>query len=236
MKNKIAALGSGDYGQGVPLYPRGYTTSGAAAVDPIAPLANAGAYNPGGGPPAVAGPIDTTGATLFVVAGAFVNGLEPTLTDSEANTWTGLTIYLGGSLAVRLYYVLNPLTDPAQTFSYAGTTSSLAVAAFDLVGSYDQESGAGSASSTTQQPGSLTPGAANSLLVTGLEFIDGSDPGAATINSGFTLLDAITNPPTGVAVALAYKVQTAAEAVNPTWASNVAAERISAAMASFLHV
>jgi hypothetical protein len=122
-----------------------------------------------------------------------------------------------------------------HTFAANGVTSyhSIAVAAFnhtDTTANAQNETGAGNASATTQQPGSLTPPTANSLVVTALEMVASS--GAATINSGFTVLESTTDADS-FAVALAYLVQTSASAVNPTWTAPGAADRIAAAIASF---
>ena len=215
------------------------TVAGSAAVTPIA-LVNHVAVGCVAAD-ATSAAIDTTGATLLVIAQAGLNAGTPTPTDSKGNTWTALTEYAGGNLSVRLYYCANPTVGTGHTFTAlwgGGSYASIAVAAFSgtLNAAPDASGGAGSASGTTQQPGLLTPSVDNCLVVTGFMYVSGTVPGPATISAGFNVTDDIGNATTTIPVAMAYQVQTTATGVNPTWSSNVAAERVAAAMAVFKHV
>lgn len=183
-------------------------------------------------------PIDTSGATLLVMAIPYFSGFpDATYSDSKGNTWVALTEYSGGDMRLSIFYVKNPVVGSGHTFHAegAGSYNCVIAAAFnetDTAANAQNESGAGSASGTTQQPGSLTPPTDDSLLVTALGFVAGS--GNATINSDFTVTDTIISVG-GYCVALAYKVQTSAGAENPTWTAPGAAANITAAMASFKH-
>ncbi len=215
----------------------GTVTGGGGGVTPISPIAHTSVGMTGisgGTSPAV----DTTDATFIVIGQSGVNSATFTPTDSKGNTWTPLTEYAGGSLSVQLFYCSNPIVGTGHTFTVvAGTAASIAVAAFDqtLNAAGVSAGGAGSASGTTQQPGLLTPLTDNCLVVTAFEYVSATVPGPATISAGFTILENAGNASTSVPVALAYQVQTTATAVNPTWSSNAAAERIAAAMAVIKH-
>lgn len=181
--------------------------------------------------------VDTTGANLLVAAVGHLNGNTPSVVDSKGNTWTaGPTYQAGaGNGRVALFYCLNPASvGSGHSWMITGSESytNAVVGAFSGVGAFDDENGAGQASATTQQPGSLTPANDNSLLVTALQFVDTGGAGDASINSGFTLAGSNSHG-TNFAVALAYKIQTTAGAENPTWTSPAAADRMAATIAAF---
>jgi hypothetical protein len=237
----LPALGSGDLGQGVPIYARGQSAQEAGAPPPFdaieflssVAVTCLGSAN-GAGPSSA---IDTTGASLLVAAVSwYPGGFITSLTDSEGNTWTPLTEYAAGDGAVRLYYVINPSTSATHTFSVSGTNCypALAVASFIRTAAFDDENGAASASATTRNTGSVTPAGDNELFVTGLAFNDTSLAGDATINSGFTVAESQSDA-VGLAVGIAYKIQTTGGAENPTWTSPAAAGRMAAAIATFEH-
>jgi glucuronoarabinoxylan endo-1,4-beta-xylanase len=166
------------------------------------------------------GLLDTTGADILFVLEAFNNGGAGTLTDSKGNTWSQLTKQgTAGSGATVLWYAKNAIVGPGHRFTITGTNtySAIAVAAFsgsDLTLPFDVQSGHSMSNSPTDQPGSVTPGAANALVITGLEF----NSGPVSVDSGVTILDQA--PLSGgqyFGVALGYSIQSAAAAVNPTW-------------------
>jgi hypothetical protein len=73
--------------------------------------------------------IDTTGATLIIIAAA--DDVAPSVpTDSAGNTWTPLTLWdQGTTMLVRLFYCVNPTTSTSHTFTVAGDVPGLAVEA-----------------------------------------------------------------------------------------------------------
>jgi hypothetical protein len=213
----------------------------AGGGSPIALLTQAGI----GGPTEstiVTAAIDTTGATLLVLAVGFYNGAhaDVTISDSATNTWSTRTTYSQADYSVKIYYAENPITSATHTFtkSVNDTYGSIAVAAFSntaVASVVDGDAGAGGAATTTQQPGSLTPGQNNSLVITALVYPP-TAAGAATINSSFTVAHS-QNGDAGAgnhSVALAYKVQTTAGAENPTWTSPTSGTLV-AAITSFKH-
>ena len=84
----------------------------------------------------------------------------------------------------------------------------------DLTAPFDQQNGNTAASGTTYQPGSVTPGSANELIVS---LLFGAGSGTTTIDSSFTISDQLASTANAMAGGMAYLIQTSAAAVNPTW-------------------
>lgn len=179
-------------------------------------LVNSVGYIPAGADGGTSGAIDTTGATLLVAAVTY--WVEPSRSDSKGNTWVAVTASeYGYDPKVRFYYVKNPTVGSGHTFTLggSGSYSLLGFAAFsgtDTSANVDQQNGA-----TGTQPGSITPTADNELIVCMI----GSYAASRTIDSGFTeICDLAGGGGPGYGMCLAYKVQTTATAVNPTWSEN----------------
>lgn len=161
------------------------------------------------------GAIDTTGAT-FLIAVVSGFGTAPTLSDSKSNSWTALTERGLGSAAEKLFYVVSGTVGSGHTFTANNNFPSVAVIAFSgsHASPFDAETGAGGSSSTLQ-PGSITPAEDNELLVTGLSW---NNANAASINGGFSIATQVAIAGgQHLAVAIAYLIQTTAAAANPTW-------------------
>jgi hypothetical protein len=179
--------------------------------------------------------IDTTGADLIVVVDAWYGGgPTPTVTDSKSNgAPTASTTYgtaINGA-RIRISYWAAPATvGSGHTFTVAGTGSYAAAVAAAFSGIHatpaDNENGAESASASTLATGSITPSVDYCLVVTAVET---NIAGTPTCDSGFTPL-ANVDWQDGVAlgVAAAYKLQTTAAAVNPTWSLGGAANTAAA--------
>lgn len=167
--------------------------------------------------------INTTGASIIVISLCyyFARVSGPTVTDSNGNTYTALTEYNNSTAsAQRLYYCASPVVGSGHTFTVSGSGifCSFYVSAFSgtAASPFDVENGAGTSSfSSSLQPGSVTPSAANSLIVSGLT-IEGTP--ILAIDSGFSITDQSPYLP-GMTYggALAYLIQGAASPVNPTW-------------------
>lgn len=168
----------------------------------------------------------TTGATLIVIGlENIANNINTgTVTDSASNTWSYGTQFNGSSGRIsRMAYCVNPTTSGTHTFTYAALQGAnypvIAVAAFSNTpsGSFVSEAAGAEtvAAGTTVQPGSITPGNANNLLVT---FVGGDPYSAISINMSFSTTDTLGKVG-GITQggALAYLIQTAATARNPTW-------------------
>ena len=188
---------------------------------------------------ATTGAADSTGAN-FAVVGITGAGLSATPSDNKSSTYTNRTLEAPGvTIECRLSYSLIAGTgaDHTVTFSEASSFSTvLALFASGLHATtpYDTESaGAFVAPGTSLQPGSLTPANAGSLIVAVLVHDDAITDLA--IDSGFTILNPGTVPfagGTNYGGAIAYLVQGAAAAVNPTWSWTNSVTGV-AAMAAF---
>lgn len=169
-------------------------------------------------------PIDTTGANFMAVGVAtFPGGTGGTLTDSKGNTWTPLTQPTSAGLnAVQIFYCYGGTVGTLHTFTYTGVNvySAVTVQAWSNMASspFDVQNSFGlSSSSSTIQPGSVTPSQANSVIITALGN-ENNSAGTISIDSGFTISDSIAfNPGTAEGCSLAYKILTASAANNPTW-------------------
>lgn len=198
-------------------------TTDSGPVTPIALVASL-LEGSGTGNTFTSGAIDSTGATLLVVAASWSTAAGGgTLTDSKGNTWVGLTAKVA-SFSIQIYYVKNPTVGSGHTFTWTAAGAdlpTLGIMAFDetdITANADGENGSAPGVITTIQPGSVTPSVDNCVLVTALT---GAGAGP-TIDSSFTVIDAEgfvggQHSP----LAIAYKVQTTAGAENPTWTTNV---------------
>jgi hypothetical protein len=200
---------------------------------------------PGGPTGGTSVSINTTGATLIVIAVSQeddVTFIAPT--DNKGNTYTGLTLRQAGAgpgrnnAGARLWYRAAPTVGAGHTFTSTASYSACAVMAFSgtaTVSPFDVENG-GTSNSSPVGPGSITPTSNNAVVVTGLSFADAS----ATIDAGFTITNTVPfGSANNYANAGAYLIQTTAAAANPGWttggnggAAVIAAFKVAGAPAS----
>lgn len=179
-----------------------------------------------------------TGATLLIAVVCMYSKSAATATVSSTSNasgaWTAIANYVNGTSNICIWYCANPATSASETFScnpngtgyptiFASWWSGAATSS-----PKDQHNGAASASGTTLATGSITPGQANELIITG---ISDNDAGNKTVDSSVTRQDTqLSNIyETG---AWGYLIQTTATAINPTWTeANTVARAV--AIASF---
>jgi hypothetical protein len=192
----------------------------------------------GSASPITTSAIDTTGATLIVVAFDEVDGLAlATVSDNKGNTWTPLTARDNGAGPLtQLVYCIAPTVGSGHTFTITSTSTfisgHLAVQAWSGgAGTFDVQNGGTPAFGTSAQPGSVTPSVNNSLIITSVS-ADNDSALPLTINSGFTVSD--TSRTDGAYLfGMAYFVQGTAAAINPTWSWAGTGSDIAAAIATF---
>lgn len=164
--------------------------------------------------------INTTGADLIYINVAAGVQTGSSFVDSYSNTWTELTERDATNIT-RTFYVKNPITGTGHTFTYS--TAPLAsfsnIQAIALSGSgaspKDQENGAGNSSTASLATGSITPSQDGEIVITGMQH---DNAVTVAIDSSFTIQDQTpSNGSSCVGGALAYKIQTTATPVNPTW-------------------
>lgn len=169
--------------------------------------------------------VNTTGAN-FVAFGAISYSVSaaPSLVDSKGNVLTALTAYAGSQCRVQLYYCLNPTVGSGHTGTLSRSASypALFMQAWSGAKSsspFDAENGASGTSATSLQPGSVTPSEDNELLIS---VVNNFTSSAHAINSSFTISNSFVFGGGGLSGAMAYRVQTTAGAVNPTWSWSTA--------------
>lgn len=182
-------------------------------------------------------PINTTGSSLIVVeVTSYIGVSGPSFSDNQSNTWTTLTQQSGSEPQTQFYYVASPNTNSSHTFTYSGSNSFASVCVIALSGTatspFDQQNGAITSTSATGQPGSVTPGQANEIVITAVGYNGGGD--VSSINSGFTISDHIPFSSGGYeGSGMAYLIQTSATAANPTFTLTTSVPSITAVIATF---
>ncbi len=169
--------------------------------------------------------IDTTGATLLVMAVGRQDTTDSGVSDSKGNTWVTLATVASG-VKITIYYVKNATVGSGHTFSTGADASSFPVIAVqawsgnDTTQNVDQANVAFGATGTvsTLQPGSVTPSQDNELLVSACVMNFGTAP---TVGSGFTNSDGFALS-SGLAygMSMSYFTQSTAAALNPTYTAS----------------
>jgi hypothetical protein len=180
--------------------------------------------NPLGADGGTSDPVDTTGADLIVIGACQGFAAPFNVTDSEGNTYTdtGHGTSTGDVTAkVGTLTCFNPITSANHTFTITATGQGPAAAVIAIRGGLSMDSvhaSHGNTASTTIQAGSVT--ASNSpAMVISIVGASGAPGGSFSIDNGFTITDQVG----GAAhyfVSLAYKFQTVATAIDPTWTAS----------------
>lgn len=191
------------------------------------------AGNVGSGAPT----IDTTGANFLIAVVQYTPGsFAANISDSYSNTWIPLTAAANSSNGCQVYYVANATVGVGHNFGTTTSFSAFAVAAFSGVNTapLDQQAGSANASGTTTtiQAGSVTPGAANELVIAALT-VRNQSGNSTTVDSGFTETASSPGVQTFALASLAYLIQTTATAENPTWTTATATFGTAATNATF---
>lgn len=163
---------------------------------------------------------NTTGCNFLAIAvGIYSAGTGLSVSDSKSNTWTGLTLRTTGNSSHQLFYAKNAISGTSHNFTVTGTNIYtagvlLGFSGVDTVYTFDQQIGTTGASPI--QTGSLTPSYDNSLLLSSYALEDFGS-GSIAVDSGFSAVTQAASFGFYGAVSLAYKIQTAKAAVNPSW-------------------
>ena len=178
---------------------------------------------------------DTTGANLLVVSVSWYalgGTTSVSVSDSKGNTWVPLTIHIN-NFRHQFWYVAAPTVGSGHTVTVTGSASYPTIIVHAVAGASstpaDQENG--SAGVSPLSTGSITPTAANALIVTGI---------AGNMTSGLTVSPAMTQTTqynvggVNVAGATGYLLQTTAVAINPAWTFSGGSVESAASVASFL--
>lgn len=189
---------------------------------------------------AVTSGIDTSGNSLIALCLQDINATLNTVSDSKGNTISLLTEQASGGLNAHslIGYLQNPTVGTGHTFTLTapgtGDYPGLAVIGWNgakTSGVFDQQNGAvqSSGSATTIQAGSITPTEDNEVVVACVSWANTT--ATPTIDSGFTITDR-AEALAALGLSMAYKIQTTAAAVNPTWTVSTG-QYMAATIASF---
>jgi hypothetical protein len=172
---------------------------------------------------------NTTGASFIAIQISEYDGVTfGTLTDNKSNTWTQLRVDKVSATVANYTYYCSPCTvGTGHTFTYT-KTGSFSVINVIAVGNtvtsspIDQQSGTFNAAATSIQPGSITPTQNGEIIIATIA--TSNTGGAVAINSGFVITDGIAfNAGVNQGATMAYLIQGAGTAVNPTFSWNSSA-------------
>lgn len=157
------------------------------------------------------GSINTTGATLIVIAvSSYSAAGAPTISDSKGNTWTALTAKVNATAAVRtqLYYCYSPTGGSGHTFTATGFgyASIHAFAFSGTTGTFDVENGT-TGGTSPQSAGAITPALNGEVIIAAL---GENSLSSASVTSGFTNYDIAYASGQHFALSMAYYIQPAA--------------------------
>lgn len=166
-------------------------------------------------------PIDTTGADFIVLTTAMFDSYGNTISDSYGNNYGLISVPLFGALisffaATQSYVCYNPTVGPGHTFSC--TTSSkkpaIAVSAWSGVGADIVDGQHTSTSNTSIGYASITPPAADTLILLTLARNTAS---ASSPSAGFVKIGEVDPSATNVGLAHGYMLTPDTSAVTPGW-------------------
>src|ERR1035441_9562870 len=189
--------------------------------------------------------IDSTGGDLLIwchTRRGSATYVETPGTDSKGNLASGYTklgpYNNGGDNATVVMYVLRGGTfGTGHTIPYGGGAGggmdSVSVWSGSAASPIDQSAGFASTAASTIQPGSITPTLPNELAIALL--CDQAYPNDRThsVDASMTALDNIASPNFSYRAMVAYKIQTAAAAINPTFTATGSAQFMAAMIVSF---
>lgn len=184
-------------------------------------------------------PISTASASLIVLSVSTDQSVSFSVSDNLSNTWILVASHNDGVVnngKGAMYYCSPCNTGLNHIFATSSLFSTMAITAWGDAASsapFDVQTSNGN-SSTTIQPGPVTPSTNNSLVVSSLEVTASGNGTSASINSGFTISDQVPfTSGHNYGGATAYLVQGAAAAVNPTWTVTGGSLALSSVIAVF---
>lgn len=171
--------------------------------------------------PTTTPPVDTTGANLLVAASSINAAGVSGITDNYGNTWVALNqSNPGGPANNVLVYAINPIVGPGHTITVTHTVGGASVEFLAFKGanvspfSGIQNTNFEPSAQPFGQTGGVTTVVPGCLIITAIS-TDAPTNSFSAINQSFILRDQQTNGEGSTAVA--YLIQGAAGALNPTW-------------------
>ena len=179
--------------------------------------------------------LDSTGTVSIAVIASWTTTATPgTFLDytntcgnstTTCNTWYSGSVY-GDSpffyAATKIYYCLSCTVGAGHVFKmdFGGTTASpsLVVMGFTVVSHYQTSSAVGAIGTTSQATPTLTPGQANSIIVTGCASTEPLFTATPSVSSPFATVEARDNIINNMGIGAGYWVGGTAQ--TPTWDSH----------------
>ncbi len=180
--------------------------------------------------------VDTSGGNLIVVVVSYAAGTAPVVTDSYQNVWaTAGAEYTNLTSSIQIFYAASATCGTGHTFTCTGGNfKSIAVEVFsgaNTAAPKDQDNGASNDGGLTHQPGSITPGTDNQLVVTALGTGVGTEN--LTVDGGYSTPNTEQfSSSNAYGCSASYLIQTSKAATNPTWTSDASSSDM-VAIASF---
>lgn len=200
-------------------------------------IASSGAT--GDGSTATTPGIDTTGATLIVLAICLDAAGTPTVSDSKSNTWTSLTAQSStGQSQTQILYCNAPTVGSGHTFTLTSTSHhpAIGVLAFTDTASsspFDVENGSSTTGATSLSSGSITPSVDREIIVVACGTASASGNSFISPSNGFTMAVMYNlNNNVNYEFGFGYLVQQTAAPINSTWSID-SSRAMQAVIASF---
>lgn len=182
------------------------------------------AINPAGASGGTSAAIDTTGADLIIFAAVQDFAAAFTVSDNQGNTYTDTAMGIStgnGDAKTALFVCFSPTTSATHTFTIGGGTFHQAANILAVRSGLSLDVTATSTNntaSTTIAPGSVTPSSSPAMVIS-IVGASGAPGGSFSIDSGMTISDQ-NGGANHYFVALAYKFQSSAAAISPTWTAS----------------
>lgn len=186
------------------------------------------------------GDIDTSLADFIVLCLTWFQNVtpDPTISDSEGNTWSPLTKLNPDDWSGRIWYAENPNVGANHTFTIAGSLifwgvgiSAWSGMSVSSVFNNQATAARNGSTGTTLQVGPLTADTTETLAITKLGAREDGTV-ISGIDSSFTVIGTLDKGATGLGISHAYKIINDTDIVNPTWSFN-SSDRLDSEMALF---
>lgn len=169
-----------------------------------------------------------------------VSTSPPAVTDSQGNSPTFATQHATTTGGVRqcLVFFVAPVVGPGHTITVSGTGVYASIQCLAFSGAASSavlgvESGASAQPALTINTGSITPGAATDLVISGLTF-DANNGGTISVDSGLTIDSTVAySPGNWEGGSIAWLAPGSTSALNPQWNSGNTSNYIATGIATF---
>jgi hypothetical protein len=163
--------------------------------------------------------IDTSTATLIVIACANGSSACTTPTDSASNSYTALTTYVVSATNLTIYYKCGPTTSSTHTFtaSAGNTIQAVAVKGTATASCFDSGQDVGTTTNCSTCTTSITPSAASAGYSVMSAFSNGSSIENPTFSSSPANMSKIGSQASSPFISLAWGNYNSLSAISISW-------------------